>query len=290
MPVRIFAGGQSNYQPLADAGEALRPTLVTLYVLYKDLTGTNNYPANPKVQIYQQDGSQQPVEAIDNTADAQGNYIPAMVPGVPGEMSFSFLTQGLAFGIYTVTWLGDFIDDNSVTHTVNISGTIEIGAISRTQDFIYRLQQSLRDDFPVEYEIAYPVQQWQPQQLYTYIREAASRFNAIGPRRTFYQPETFPLEIDNLIVSGAECFALWGRARLEKANSMDYSDGHTLRIDRSEFYKQLADEMYKDWESASQQWKKMTPPSAIGLKSQQLPFRIYRTISLLPNSQSFFSS
>jgi len=288
--VRVFAGGQSNYQPLAEAGEALRPTLVTLYVQFQDLAGVNNNPVNPTVQIFTADDANQPVEAIGILANANGSYNPTPVAGQPGRYSFAFLTTGMAYGIYRVTWSGTFTDTTPTDHTVEISGTIEIGAISRTQDYINRIKQALRDDFPAEYEISEPVPQWQPTQLFTYLREGSGRFNAIGPRRTTYDAETFPFEIDNLLVTLAECFALWGRARLEKANEMDYSDGHTLRIARADFYKQLADTLYKDVEDVVQQWKKMTPPTPIGLKSQQVPFRIFRMVGMLPNSQSFFSS
>lgn len=290
MATVIFTGGNSNYQALADGGEALRPSMVTLYALFKDLNGVNNWPTSPKVTFLTNDGDIQAVEVLAGTQNGDGSYTPNQVAGQPGQMSLSFLTTGLAFGTYLVNWTGVFLDSLTVPHTISIEGNIELGAISRTQDFIYRITQNLRDDFPEEYEISEPVPQWRPQQLFTYLREAASRFNSIGPRVTLVQIESFPPQIDDLLVSGAVCFALWARARLEKANEMDYSDGHTLRIARADFYKTLADDLYKNWVDAVQSWKRMTPPTPIGLKSQQLPFRVYRTLSLLPNSQSFFSS
>lgn len=173
--------------------------------------------------------------------------------------------------------------------TLVVRGQLGIGGISRIQDFLNRIRQGLMDDCPELYRLDEPVHQWTNQQFYTYLREAQDRINNTGPRRTFYEIESFPIGQDEFLVTGAKIWALYARSRLEKANEMTYSDLHSLDIKRADFYKSLADQLYRDWIESIVSWKRSTPPTPIGINSQRLPFRIFRVLGLMPNYQTFFS-
>lgn len=276
----------------AGPNAALRPSMATLGVQFLDLTGQPANPTNPRIQFWFE-GKTVPVEALGCVPNDDGSYnVTADIPANAGRYHFSFLPRGLKAGLYRLAWSGTFNNPTVPPDTVRkvVEGTIGLGEISYTQDYVNRVIVSLRDDCPELYQLDDTrTPHWTPTHIYNALREAQGRFNAIGPRATHFQIEDFPTNIDNLLVTGGVIFALYGRARLERTNEMSYSDGHTLTIARADFYKNLADTLYKDWVDAIQQWKRATPPTPIGLKAQQLPFRIYRVVGLLPNYASFFS-
>lgn len=285
MTVGVFSGGANNH---GNAGPTagIRDSLVSLQVQFLGLDGLATSVTDPYVQIFHE-GELVSVEAIGSTEQSDHRYPLLAVTGVTGRYKISFLTTRLKYGIYKVEFTGQILDDDSNPHTIMVAGTIAIGEISRLQDWINRVSIGLMDDHPEEYRLDEPVNQWMQDQIYTYIREAVDRINLFPPRLTNYDFASLPS--DELAVTGAKIWALWARARLEKANELSYSDTHTLDIKRADFYKQLADSLYKDWMELVIAFKKMTPPTPIGLKSQRLPFRIARVIGLLPNYSNFFS-
>ncbi len=170
---------------------------------------------------------------------------------------------------------------------LRIEGNFELGTISRVDDWVRRVQNALMDDDPELYRLDEPVHQWSYHHIYEHLRLAVDQVNAFPPRVTGYGFEDLPN--DYFAIGGARVEALYARARLEKASEMDYADGHSLNVKRGEFYKQLADTLYGQWRALVIDWKKATPPTSIGLRGQQLPFRISRVLGLLPNFRSLFS-
>lgn len=270
-----------------------RTSLITLTVTFKDFTQPVGVPTdvtNPRIRILH-DKVTVSVNALGVTQNADGTYdMSALIPPQTGTYKFAFLPDRTPAGVYNLEFTGEFTDpSSSETKTLIVNGTIGIGEISRLEDWIVRIKRRLMDDFPEWYRLDEPIQQFQPDQLYSYIRDVIDRLNNIGPRITNYDIDGIPDSLSEFVVTGAMVFALYARARLEKANEMNYSDLHTLNIQRADFYKSLADSLWKDWEEAVLNFKKATPPTPIGLRAQRLPFRVFRVIGLLPNYQSFFS-
>lgn len=270
-------------------------SLIILQVLFKGLDNCPIDVENPRVRIFH-GFEQRPVDVDVLTTIGNNDHSYPLTPVDPpqtGQYRFSFLTTWLPPGLYSLEFAGevDEVLPGPIIRkkTIIVKGDIEIGEISRLHDILNRIQMGLMDDFPMEYRLDEPVHQWKRDQLFVYTKEALSRFNSTGPRRTNFDIDTFPYGNEELIVTGAKIWALYGRSRLEKANEMNYSDVHTLNIDRANMYKQMADTLMQDWTRAVQDWKKMTPPTPIGLKSQRLPFRLARVIGLLPNYQTYFS-
>jgi len=290
MTVNPSRDADSNFQTAGNTA-AVRASEVTVRVEFKDLDDVVADPANPSFRITDPEtGENVSVEALGIVQNQDGSYTPEKIS--TGLFSITFLTTGLDECIYQVEWNGEYADkvDPTRIHTRVIKGSLGIGQISRTQDFINRITFRLMDDHPEEYRIDEPVKWWRPSQLFHYLRDAVARFNAIGPRRTTCTIETFNVEVDELLVTGGVIWALRARARLEIANTMQYTDGHTLNINRGPPLMQLADTLYREWLEAVKDFKKSTPPTPIGIRSQRVPFRIFRVIGLLPNYKSFFSA
>lgn len=267
---------------------------IILQVLFKGLDGNPVDVENPRIRIFRGfDNEPVDVDVLSTSGSVDHSYSLSQVdPPQTGKYKFSFLTTWLNPGIYSLEFAGEITENLNPgfrKKTLVVKGDIGIDAITRLNDVLNRALMGLMDDFPSDYQLDEPVNQWRREQIYAYAREALSRFNATGPRVTHFDFNNFPPGIEELLVTGTKIWALHARSRLEKANEMNYSDVHTLDIKRADFYKNLADTLLQDWTRACQDWKKMTPPMPIGLRSQRLPFRIFRVIGLLPNYQTFFS-
>lgn len=284
--VTFGIGGDQTREPLTNV---LRNTAITLRVQFKDPDLLPTTVLNPTGQLLHA-GVAVPLVALGSAPDAQLRYGLLPVAGFVGRYKLTFLTTGLPAGLYRIVFEGDWIDvaDGSVLKKLRIEGDVAIGEISRLDDWIRRVETSLMDDVdPRMYRLDEPVAQWSADQIYQHIQAAVDAVNAFPVYYTSYTIETLP--IDQFAIDGARVYALYARARFEKANELDYTDGHTLNIKRADFYKSMADTLYGQWRELVIGFKKMTPPTPIGLKSQQLPFRISRILGLLPNFQTLFS-
>jgi len=283
-----FQSGQSNYTEVGASGLGTPPALVTLRAQFKNLDGNLATPDSPYLRITSMQSEPVTVDAIGSQL-SEGRYTVIQDPVIPSIFSFSFIPHGLKEGLYKLEWGGKFQDGDGVFHTITISGQIAIGEINKVQDFINRVRDRLFDDHFVDYRLDEPVRQFPDRNIFQYIRDALSRINITGPINTNFDFNTLPGVLDELLVTGGVVFALYARARFEKANELNYSDGHTLSINRADFYKSLADSIQKDWLEAIVSYKKSNPPKPIGLKSQRMPFRVTRVIGLLPGYNTYFS-
>lgn len=282
MATVVFGGGGRN------GAITLQNVPIFLRVQFKD----GSDPSVPvdvidPVGIILHEGVPQTIAALGSTPQ-EGLRYPLISAGSTGLYKLSFLTTGLKSGLYRVMFQGGWIDPFSVVQTLQVGGEIAIGEISRTDSLIARIETALMDDIdPRMYRLDEPIAQWTPDQLYLHMLAAIDAINAFPPRLTSFDFDTIPF--DQFIVDGARIYALYARARFEKANELTYSDVHTLDIKRADFYKALADTLYQQWKDSIIAYKKMTPPTPIGLKGQQLPFRISRVLGLLPNFKTLFS-
>jgi hypothetical protein len=282
MPAVVFGGGGRN------SVASVQNVPVFLRVQFKDASD----PPQPvdvidPVGVLLHGGQPQELAALGSVPQ-EGLRYPLIAAGPPGLYKLSFLTTGLKAGHYNVRFEGSWVDPFSVTQTLRVEGEIALGEISRTDSLIARVYTALMDDVdPRLYRLDEPVAQWSSDQLYLHMLAAVDGINAFPPRLTHFDFDTVPF--DQFVVDGARVYGLYARARFEKANELAYSDVHTLDIKRADFYKSLADTLYAQWKEAIVAFKKMTPPTPIGLKGQQLPFRISRVLGLLPNFKTLFS-
>jgi hypothetical protein len=286
MGFSIF-GGNENVRSGLDS--VTRPAIVKLTVLFKD---TNNYPTNVTDARARLTKDDQPmtVETFDSVEDVN-HFYPITSLGSTGMYTFTFLTNPqMTAGVYRVEFRGGVVLADNASHDIVVTGDVGIGEITSVQDYVNRVRMGLMDDFPTDYRLDEPAYQWTGMQIYTFLREAVDRINSTGPRRTSYTLEGFPPEIDEFLVTGAKIWALQARARLEKANEMNYTDGHSLSINRGDFYLNMASVLYRDWLEAIISWKKASPPTPIGLGASRLPFRLSRVIGMLPNSATIFGN
>jgi hypothetical protein len=287
--------GLPGQMSVADA--AINPTAITIYVQFNmpdgngGLIPTDVDPDTGRVQFLAND---LPIalDPLDSTGDPTLKY--TIVPvGPPGLYKFSTLTTTLPPGIYTVVWTGTktFGTTPPATHLLTVKGDLGFGEITPVHDILNRIRVRLMDDHPGDYQIdAAGINQWTKIEMFECVRDALSALNSVGPMRTAYNFGTIYTEgIDELLVTGGLIFCLYARARFELANTMSYSDGHTLNIDRAPLYKQLADTLMTDWTKRVEAFKKSHPARPIGIKSQRIPFRISRVLGLLPNYSTYFT-
>lgn len=277
MGVQTFLGGVSN-----NVRENRKDGLIPLRVGFKDPDGRYVDPVNPTGRFLHEGKVVHGIQLLASTVGTDGTF--PLSPVSTGIYSVSFLTVGMTPGLYILEAWGN-IDWGGKPIELRADGTINVGEISMLQYYITRLRVRLMDDMLAWYRLDQPVQQWSADNLAACLMEALSHINVRGPRITYEVFETVP---EDLIVTGGMIYALESRARMEIANTMNYTDGHSLNIDRSPKYLQMAQQLRAGWDQSIESWKRATPPTPIGVKSQQLPFRIFRIIGLLPNYQSYF--
>lgn len=264
-----------------------QPSSVVVYAQFRVPQPDGSYATmdvtNPRVRVTRESALVR-VQSLESRPDDDGIY-PLIQIGT-GLYRFAFLSTSQPPGLIDFEFSGEAVI-NTVSTTIVVKGTVGLGEISRLQDVINRVQVNLMDDHPEDYRLDEPVNQWRKLNLFEAVRTSLDRFNVQGPRQTAFTFDTIPS--DYFLVTGGVIQALYQRARLEKANEMSYSDGHSLDIKRADFYLNMAKGLETEWLEAVKGWKQSTPPSPIGLKSQRLPFRINRVIGLLPNYQTFFN-
>ena len=281
MAVVTFSGGARNRET------TYRNASVTLHVQFKDPDGAAVDVLGP-VGYLLFEGVSQTLDAIGSAPDEALRYSLIDVPGVTGLYKLVFLTTGLRPGMYRVGFEGTWADADGEQHVLRVEGNIALGEVTRKDELIRRIQYALMDDIdPRYYRLDEPIHQWTADQLYVHLLAAMDSINAFPPRLTAFTIDDLPF--DQFAVDGGRVYALYARARFEKANELTYSDVHTLDIKRADFYKSLADTLHERWRALVIDFKKATPPTPIGLTSQRLPFRIRRVLGLLPNFRSLFS-
>jgi hypothetical protein len=282
--IAVFSGGLNNHGGGGPSDQP-RDTAITFRVQFKDPDGNPVDVDNPTALITRE-GAAQTLNALGTSADSALRY-GLLCAGATGLYKLTFLTTGMQPGYFRVAFDGDWTDADGTVRDLRVEGDFAIGNVSRVQDWMRRVELGLMDDDPKLYQLDEPIPQWTADQIYSYLRDAVDRVNTFPPRLTTYDFDTLPN--DHLAIMGARVYALQARARFEKANEMSYSDGHNLDIKRADFYASLAATLYQQWEAEVTSFKKMTPPTPIGLKGQQLPFRISRILGLLPNFRTLFS-
>lgn len=292
MGVKTFGGGTAGFAETANP----RDGLIVLKCLFRDPTTSTEGPGSaidvtsPSARVLH---NGKPVSVMALGSSEQPDHSYPMLPNAPaktGLYRFSFLTNRLKPGLYDLEFTGSALLSDSTTTTLLVRGQIGLGEISYVDSLINRLYINLGDDRPELYQLDQPFHLWNVDQLYVFLMEGLSMFNATGPRFTSYGIENFPQVVDHLLIDAARSRALYARARLEKQNEATMSDGaHNLDIKRADSYFQYATGAEKGVLEAVREYKRATPPTTIGLRSQRLPFRVSRVIGLLNSSQTFFS-
>lgn|GEM_PF-4844476 len=208
------------------------------------------------------------------------------IPGLTGYYKYSWwLTEDYLPGLYDVSFTG-----YNASTSLSLAGQVSIGEITRVQSFINRLLSRLLDKYFEHYLIDAPKRQWQDQDLYHFLLDALDSVNNTSPITTTFTFDNIPCE--SIFLDIAQGYALLAMARLENANTFSYSDGISLNLNRAPFYQQqgqyLLDNALKvrlvSWKYSST----LTRPRPLGLRRARLPFRVMRTLGMMPNMKRSF--
>lgn len=262
--------------------EQKKQALISIRVSFRDPQSNLADVDNPRARVLREGEVVLNLQLVSGTLAEGGSVILEHLG--TGRYSISFLPSFMEFGLYRIEFTGDLTYQGR-NLKILIGGVIEIGEITMLQYYITQLRIRLMDDLVSWYRLDEPVFQWPTDTLMTCLANALDHIVIRGPQ---YRPLSFDTVPEDLITTGGLIYALESRARMEIANAMSYTDGHSLSIDRGPRYQALASQLRQSWDQAIEGWKKATPPQPIGLKSQRLPFRIFRVIGLIPGYQSYF--
>ena len=157
-----------------------------------------------------------------------------------GQYVVTFLSKALAAGTYLALFKGT-VDGRELVFTSNL----ELKAIARVQWFIELVLGSLRG----KYNLLVPnnlmtidprKRNWQDGEIYDCLIRAVSDFNSLPPvLDTVYDLEGFPVEANNLLVLGAQIYALFAAASLEAQNFFTVNTPINLNLFRGTEFKEL---------------------------------------------------
>lgn len=277
MSVSVFTPGTSNFR-----SSSVKESLVSIRVGFRAPNGSLVNVTNPVGRITHEERLVPALDMVIGSVVEGGYFSLAQIS--TGVYGLAFIPRGMTYGLYKLECSGQY-SYLGKNHVLFCEGSILVGEISMVQFYVNQLRIRLMDDMLAWYRLDEPIHQWPLDTLYTCLSNSLSHINSKGPRITTMGYESVP---EDLLITGGIIYALETRARLEIANSMNYTDGHSINIDRGPKYQSLAQQMRASWEEMIISWKKATPPTPIALKSQRLPFRIFRMVGMLPNYQSYF--
>jgi len=169
---------------------------------------------------------------------------------------FSFTPIGWEIGYYKLVLSGKFIKDNITTEVRKELGFM-LQASDKVTYLIWMLQHRLLD-YPNYYVLDRDTsgnlqRYWSWQDFYTYIRSAVCRFNETGNLITCFGIDNIPVE--DILITGAQGYALLARGRIEKANTFTYSDTPAITIDRSAYYDTAGGKCLSDFDIRAKTYK-----------------------------------
>lgn len=210
-----------------------------------------------------------------------------------GEYSCSFLTAGLTADSYNFKAVGYYPDDSTEENLITQTADFDIFEVSTVQQFLNMLRIQLNDYIPARYTIENPnANLWNDTDLYNALEQAVQFFNDTvpAPAGLKFTVETMPYV--NLMLMGAEYFALNQREILEIFNTIQYNDDISFTIDRASKLHTKADQVLQIFKERSKEIKKdiiFRRTDIRILKSSKLPLRALRFMSFIPQF-SFVSS
>jgi len=284
-----FGGGQNLPGPKAAAPNDLLPNqFETITLLFTDEDNvTPLTPLNPEIRIEREGMVVENIETSNTpVAGKPGFFIPTVV--ATGELSFTFSLHTLEAGLHDVISEGTI--GGKQTRCV---GQFNISFVSRTAYLIQHLRRRLFDIDPNLYQIEETGTLFPNNLIHSYLQDAMSRINSTPPG-TVFTLEQQPGDIQDLLVTGGWIYALKSRAVLEIFNTMQYSDGISLAIDRGPKLQALALSQESMWREDVKRYKNWHTlfgrhrGGAVGMGTVTIPIQISRVLSLLPNlSQTF---
>ena len=284
-----FGGGQNLPQPPATGPSQLSANkFETISILVTDEDNvTPITPTSPEVHIEREGCVVENIETSNTPVAAKpGFFVPSEV--MTGTLQFTFSLHTLEPGLY------DFISEGLIgTRRTRCTGQFQILEVTRTKYLITHLRKRLFDFDASLYQIEAPTKVFPDDLLHSFLLDSMSRFNS-NPPGTSFTLEAQPGDIADLLITGGWIYALKSRAVLEIFNTMQYSDGISLNIDRGPKFQALAVSQEQMWREDLKRYKMWHTlygrhrGGAVGMGTVTLPLQISRVLSLLPNlSQTF---
>lgn len=179
------------------------------------------------------------------------------------------------------------------------SGTGNIGAFSAAgqggyMSQFHALMQTIRyelgDNDPFFYQLdETPQYKWSGTMLGKFLVSALNDFNGRGPMITTFTFDNLPVDSLPVIELAVMSKALLSRSIREIPNFMRYDDGVSFDLsNRPADYDKAGRYFREEFKEDAKNWKLSHRPTAIGLGSQRLPFRVTRPLSMLPNMKNVF--
>lgn len=205
-----------------------------------------------------------------------------------GEYYSTFLTEGLSEGRYYITATGYYPDDTTPANKLTNTDEIEVRAIDTVQGYINVLREQLNDHLPMLYLIDDPEKyRWSDGELYNCLKRSVAAYNETPPvsltATGSYTLDNFP-HFD-LMLWGAEFYALNQKGLLEIFNTIIYNDDISFTIDRFPKLMQKLAMLIQNWlikmkeMKKDEMWRRAKP---VGIKSTKLPGRVIRNLSFVP--------
>ena len=196
-----------------------------------------------------------------------------------GIWHYTFLTDNMEAGSYTLTFRGEAANITPVNHVLNFTS----GEVNIEQYFIGVLRTRLMDKRASRYLIDDNQRtRWTDGELYSCLDNARLRVGQEPPNPSILPFNQLYAEAHDLVVTGGFIEALESRGVFETFNKFAYSDELSLNIDRSAFFAN-AQSLKAQWMLSVKTWKRhgaWKNARPIGMKSGRYPFYMSRILSL----------
>lgn len=256
--------------------------------------------------IFKQESTNAPIHVYrpkfeirkDNTVigpSSQNILVPLSPTGIKeGEYRTSFLSKDFNIGIYELVFSG-YSDEKVENSKIELKSKVEIFEVSGIQTLMTMLRRQLSDHLPSLYWID-DVESfsWEDADLYNALLMSVDAWNSTPPvsyDNNMATIDNFPYR--NILLEGAEYYALNQKYLLENKNKLIYSDDTSFTIDRAPGIMQKIQVLINTWRTGLEKTKKdytirvLAQPK--GIKSLRLPMRVLQSLSMTPQF-SFLSS
>lgn len=215
-------------------------------------------------------------------------------PLIFGQYKTSFTSDKLGIGEYLVEAEGWYPDTSIGENRLEKTERFQIHEVSSVQSYIIMLRTQLSDHLPELYIIDDPTKyRWNDGDLFMALERSVQFWNETPPNSSFiskYTIDNFPYW--DIMLWGAEFYALNQKGLLEIFNTMNYSDQNAFNLDRWPKVQQKAQMLLDNWVKRVASMKydlTIRKVKILGIKSTKMPLRAIRALSFIPNL-SFMST
>lgn len=199
------------------------------------------------------DGSQVTIPSENVLLPIQKEYPADDEDGV-GKYITTFLSNGLSAGEYTVKFTGTYDGDQ-----IEMTGTLTLAEVNRTQWFIDALRAQLADkwifEVPHNYLLHPNHYYWEDGELYAHLKRAVDDVNMADPV-TPNQFELSNVPCASFVLLGGQFYALTSKAIKEAVNFYDTNFEVRVTVNKQDRFMTLLNFFNQIYMSGLARWKK----------------------------------